>query len=142
MLNLECLYDFEQTVQGSDIIETSGDDRPPSGTDTNYGFTPSILGAGLCYTVNRPIHMASNDFAALEDFNHAWLQSQTQLTPYRRSLAHELPSAENSLEATFGTQSSGNYTAGFVGSLCASIPPSIISAQTIKDAHFIHTINE
>ncbi|KAH7337614.1 hypothetical protein B0J17DRAFT_663604 [Rhizoctonia solani] len=121
--------------------ETPEHDWPPDSINTSYDFTPSILGTGLRSMMARCIHPA-NDAHTPEIFDHLWLQNQTQLTHSWRSPAHKPRGTENSLETTSIMQLTRDYMTESIESLCASIPPSIVSNQTINEVRFVHTINE
>ncbi|CAE6536963.1 unnamed protein product [Rhizoctonia solani] len=84
------------------------------------------------------------DTRSSEDFNRTWPQSQCQLAMamYRRSSTHRSSGAVKSIDTTFDTQTTMKYMTQFLESLCESIPPSVVSAQTIGEARFVHIINE
>jgi hypothetical protein len=94
---------------------------------------------------DRSIHVSDGGCAAahsLEDFNTTWLHAQNRSTTYHRSLGHNAPSTGVPLVAAPNTQPTRSHMAQFIESLCSSIPPSVLSAQTLSEARFAYTINE
>ncbi|KAJ1301117.1 hypothetical protein OPQ81_003530 [Rhizoctonia solani] len=108
---------------------------------TDHYSVPSILGTGLRYMAIRPFPDGYHTLDTLEDFNYAWPQNQNHSTSQRRSPSHNPPSAENSL-ATTSVKHPRDYMIQFMESLYSSIPPSVVSTQTIGETQFIHMINE
>ncbi|CAE6505723.1 unnamed protein product [Rhizoctonia solani] len=138
---------WSETFPGSFTagLRISKHDWSPDNIDINYGSTPSIMGTGLRSIMAIPVHSANDDHAP-EDFDHIWIQNQTQLTHSWRPLSHRSSSTETSLETSLETASNmlstKDYMAEFIASLCESIPPSVVSHQTSNEARFVHTINE
>ncbi|CEL54927.1 hypothetical protein RSOLAG1IB_07419 [Rhizoctonia solani AG-1 IB] len=125
----------------SNTFTTSANSQHNNNTDTTCDSTSSLLGIGLRYMATDYAHTSHGAVLSREDFDHTWLQNQNRFVRDRPP-SQKSSNAKKSIGAVSAARSTRNHMAGLLGSLCASIPPSVVSAHTIGEARFIHMINE
>ncbi|CAE6365170.1 unnamed protein product [Rhizoctonia solani] len=91
---------------------------------------------------NSHVPTSHDTVHAREDFDRVWLKNQNHLARDRCTPPHRVPGANGSLETAFVGQTARNHMARFLESLCASIPPWVVSTYTVGETRFIYLINE
>ncbi|KAF8685074.1 hypothetical protein RHS04_00931 [Rhizoctonia solani] len=129
-----------QTVAGSATFAVPESSQHPN--SASYGSASSILGKAIHYMTTRNMYEGSDDTRSREDFDNTWLNNQNRLTPYPPPSSRKAPNVHNSLQAASVRGPTRNHMAGFLESLCASLPPSVVSAHTIGETRFIYMVNE
>ncbi|CEL54926.1 hypothetical protein RSOLAG1IB_07418 [Rhizoctonia solani AG-1 IB] len=117
------------------------------GTNMESNASSLIPEIGIRRTRNhsQATYMDTRDCATmrhLDDFNRTWPQNQTQPTHSQRNPLCGTPSAKHLSEANFDIQSIKSCIVKLIESLFISIPPPIISAQTIAEARFAYMLND